>query len=152
MKISMTAGDYLSRIGNPLIKLILRSPLHHLLDDQTALILYTGRKSGKLFTMPVNYHREGEVLRIVLLRNSNWWQNLRGGAAVKMIVKGVERSAWVDLIEDQNQVADQLNMICNSSLAYANQLNLQKDEHDDFVREDMMRAAQESIVLIVKLN
>ena len=102
--------------------------------------------------MPVNYLDQGKILRIVSLRNRNWWQNLRGGAAAKVIIKGIERNAWVDLIEDHHQVAEQINMLCKDSPAYAIELNLQKDERGDFIQEDIMKAAQERVILIVKLN
>ena len=148
----MATIDLINSITNPLIKIILRSPLHYLIDDRVLLIIYTGRSSGRSFSVPVNYLDQGKILRIVSLRNRNWWQNLRGGAAVKVIIKGIERNAWVDLIEDHHQVAEQINMLCKDSPAYAIELNLQKDERGDFIQEDIMKAAQERVILIVKLN
>lgn len=71
---------------------------------------------------------------------------------MRLIVKGIERGAWVELIEEINQVAEQISMICKGSPAYANELDLQKYEHGDFIQEDIMKAAQERVVLIVKLN
>jgi hypothetical protein len=43
---------------------ILRSPLHRVLSKSTLLITLSGRKSGKLYTLPVNYVREGDILWI----------------------------------------------------------------------------------------
>ena len=47
---------------DPLMTLLLRSPLHGMLDKSTMLITVTGRKSGVPYTTPVNYIRSGEVL------------------------------------------------------------------------------------------
>lgn len=73
---------------NPLVALILRSPLHGLMSNSTMLITYTGRRSGKTYATPVNYVRDGETLLAVSPREHSWWKNLRGGAPVAMRVRG----------------------------------------------------------------
>jgi hypothetical protein len=49
-------GDFLmNSIAYPLVKILVRAPLHQLVDDRVVLIIYTGRKSEKTITVPVNY-------------------------------------------------------------------------------------------------
>jgi hypothetical protein len=64
--------DFLmNTIANPLIKLLVRTPLHKLVDDGVVLITYTGRKSGKTITVPVNYLQVGHDLHIISFRSRN---------------------------------------------------------------------------------
>ena len=49
---------------NPLLKGLLRSPLHSVVSDRLALITITGRRSGREFTFPVGYRREGDRVTI----------------------------------------------------------------------------------------
>ena len=74
------------RVVNVLVKFILRSPLHGLMSKNRMLLTYQGRKSGKVYTIPVSYFREGES--IVCFTDSSWWKNLRGGAPVRMRLSG----------------------------------------------------------------
>jgi hypothetical protein len=65
---------------NPIMLWLLRSPLHGMLSGNTLVITYTGRKSGKVFSTPVNYVRDVEVLWTVSYRRRTWWRN--GGLTV----------------------------------------------------------------------
>ncbi len=48
---------------NPIMTLLLRSPLYRLAGPGMMLITYTGRKSGKVYTTPINYSEiDGELL------------------------------------------------------------------------------------------
>ena len=75
---------------NPVVRGILRSPLHRLLSGSLMLVTFTGRRSGRRRTNPVGYARDGEAL-IVLVgwpERKSWWRNLRGGAPVTVVVRG----------------------------------------------------------------
>lgn len=62
---------------NPVVAWILRSPLHGVMSRSTMLLNYTGRKSGRTYTTPVNYVRDGDGLLCVGAREHTWWRNLR---------------------------------------------------------------------------
>src|SRR3954454_18607682 len=83
-----------NRVGNPGVRLLLRSPLHPLVSGRLALITVTGRKSGRSYTIPVAYERSGEVVTIGVgwPERKHWWRNLRGdGAPVTLRLRGDER-------------------------------------------------------------
>jgi hypothetical protein len=42
------------KLYNPIVIWLLRSPLHSLMDKSTILVTITGRKSGKIYTVPVS--------------------------------------------------------------------------------------------------
>ena len=86
----------LNRTGNPVLKALLRSPLHPLARSGTiGLITVTGRRSGREFTIPVFYRRQGNSVKIGVGAPARraWWRNLRGeGAEVRMRIRGEERT------------------------------------------------------------
>ena len=43
----------MNHLVNPIVRLILRSPLHRLVSGSILLITYQGRKSGKTYTLRV---------------------------------------------------------------------------------------------------
>jgi deazaflavin-dependent oxidoreductase (nitroreductase family) len=69
----------LQQLYNPLVLRLLRSPLHPAMSKATMLLTYTGRKSRRTYTTPVNYVRDGDELLVVGSREHSWWKNLRGG-------------------------------------------------------------------------
>jgi deazaflavin-dependent oxidoreductase (nitroreductase family) len=76
------------KLYNPIVISLLHSPLHRLLDEHTMAITVTGRKSGKRYTFPVSYVREGETLLVISQKERTWWKNLRGGAQVTIFILG----------------------------------------------------------------
>lgn len=70
------------------MKLLLRSPLHFIVSSHILLITFTGRKTGRSFTTPIRYLREGSTVRLFSSPQANWWKNLRGGADVSVTISG----------------------------------------------------------------
>jgi len=89
---------------NPIMKWLVGSPLHFFVSKNTMLITYTGRKSGKTFTTPVNYLRDGNTLYTTSMRERNWWRNLRDGNPVQLMIQRKEISAIPQVIEDNEAV------------------------------------------------
>jgi deazaflavin-dependent oxidoreductase (nitroreductase family) len=77
------------KLYNPLVAWLLRSPLHGLMSGSTMLVTFTGRRSGRTYTTPVNYLWDDDhELLVVSPRDHLWWRNLRGGAPVTVRVQG----------------------------------------------------------------
>lgn len=77
-----------SDLYNPMMKWLLRSPLHFFVSKGILLITFTGRKSGKVYTTPVEYAHDGADIIFFSLAERTWWKNLRGGAPVTVRVRG----------------------------------------------------------------
>jgi hypothetical protein len=73
--------------GNDFMSWVLRSPLHGMLSSSTMLITVTGRKSGKKYTLPVNYYRDADCLWVLSSRDRTWWRNVQGGADVSLLLQ-----------------------------------------------------------------
>jgi len=67
----------LLRLGNPLVRGILRSPAHRLLSRSLIVLEYEGRTSGRAFAIPVRY-AQTENARLVALAvdraGKRWWR------------------------------------------------------------------------------
>ncbi len=75
---------------------IINSPVHGMMSGSIMALTYTGRKSGKSYTTPVNYIRErlpngGERLWTLSERDRTWWRNFRGGARATL---GIQRNSF----------------------------------------------------------
>ena len=113
-----------NQFGNPFISFLLRSPLHGLMSTSMLLITVTGRKSGQVFTTPVNYIRMGDELLIVSLADRSWWKNLRGGAAVTVRLQGRDMIGRGLAIEDQAEVAKSLIGLLKAAPQYQKYLGV----------------------------
>lgn len=92
----------MTRIANAFVRPLLRASagkgIHGL-----ALLCFEGRRSGKHYEVPVEYHElDGEPL---ILPASAWKANLRGGADVELVHDGVRAPMRAELIEDPDEVA-----------------------------------------------
>jgi hypothetical protein len=92
-----------NRTGNPVVRLLLQSPLHRLVSRWLVLITVTGRRSGRRFTIPVGYRRDGDRVRIGVQwpENKLWWRNLRGGAPVTLRWGSEQRSGHAEVRGDE---------------------------------------------------
>jgi hypothetical protein len=55
----------LVKMGNPLVRMLLGSPLHGIVDDSFPVLHLTGRKTGRRYDIPVGYADMGGRLAVV---------------------------------------------------------------------------------------
>ena len=93
----------LVKMGNPLVRMLLGSPLHGMLDHSFLVLHLTGRKTGRRYDIPVGFvDMEGRLTVVTLAR---WRVNLRGGADVEVTLRGCLRLMHALLEEDPASVA-----------------------------------------------
>jgi F420H(2)-dependent quinone reductase len=93
----------LVKMGNPVVRTLLGSPLHGVLDDSFLVLHLTGRKTGRRYDIPVGYvDMEGKLAVVTVAR---WRVNLRGGADVEVTLRGCRRPMRALLEEDPASVA-----------------------------------------------
>jgi F420H(2)-dependent quinone reductase len=83
----------MNRIVNPVLRTLLRSPIHGLASGRIALITYTGRRSGRQYTIPCFYRDNGDEVTIAVgwPDRKVWWRNLTGqGGAVRLLIQDQE--------------------------------------------------------------
>jgi deazaflavin-dependent oxidoreductase (nitroreductase family) len=87
---------------NGIMIALLRSPLHGAVSHSVLALTYTGRKSGQVFTVPVNYVRDPDEYDRLLITSTparTWWRNLRGGQAITVRLKGRDVNSVAEVLE-----------------------------------------------------
>jgi len=77
-------------VGNAAVLLTLRSPLHRLLSGSMVAVRYEGRRSGREFTTPAQYARNGDDMLILAGRpdTKTWWRNFREDRDLEVLMRG----------------------------------------------------------------
>lgn len=136
---------------NQFMKVILRSPLQGLFGRSFMLITVKGRKSGKAYTTPVNYLRQGDTLTIASLRNRTWWRNLRGGSPLTLTLQGRDVQGRGTVVEDDPGVAASLTDYLHQAPNLAKYFGVALDADGKPRSVDIARAAQTRVMVQVKL-
>jgi len=94
----------MNRFVNPLVRGVLRSPIHGLLSGSLLLLTYKGRRTGRRHSLPVMYaERDGELVVFAgLPREKRWWRNFRGGAPLDVVLRGRRLEAHGEAILDDH--------------------------------------------------
>ena len=76
--------------GNTLIQAVLRSPVHRLLSGMTIELSYTGRRTRRQYSLPVQYARDGQRLVVVPqgAGSKTWWRNFLTAQPVRVRLRG----------------------------------------------------------------
>ena len=130
---------------------LLRSPLHGTMSKSMLLITVTGRKSGKRYTLPVNYIQDGQTLWITSQRDRTWWRNLQGGAPVEVVLRGRQLNGKGAVLTDPPAVARGLADYLAKVPQYAKYYNVGLDAAGVPLEEDMAQAAQQRVVIRIDL-
>jgi hypothetical protein len=67
-----------------------------LVNGNIAMVTYTGRRSGKTFSIPVAYRRSGDdvIIGVGMPDAKTWWRNfLDDGAALTLRIDGTDHAA-----------------------------------------------------------
>lgn len=104
----MKIPEPLFKIINPTIGLLLRSPAHFLMSGSLLLITFTGVRTGRSYSTPLRYLRDGETIRCFTSKDTRWWRNLRKGARVWLTLQGVGAPYQASIIVDEPRRIRQL--------------------------------------------
>ena len=143
----------LQKLYNPIVAAILRSPLHAAMSNSTMLLTFTGRKSGRTYTTPVNYVRDGDELLAVGSRGHSWWKNLRGDAVVSVRVRGLEMRGKAKAFEGE-AAEEGLLAVLRAVPAYRRYWKVELGEDDRPQEPDALQrvARDNALVRIRKLE
>lgn len=75
--------------ANSFMEWVLRTPvLQSWVGKELALLTFTGRRTGKTYTTPVSYQRDGDTVTMVTKRARNWWRNFETPSEVELRLAG----------------------------------------------------------------
>jgi hypothetical protein len=77
-------------VVNPVVRLLLGSPLHRLVSSSLVILAYQGRTTGRWHCLPCMDARDGQDLYIVAAQPDRkvWWRNLQQPARVRLRLQG----------------------------------------------------------------
>ena len=141
---------------NSIMKWLIASPLHFFVSSNMMLITYTGRKSGRSYTTPVNYFaaedEDGAYYATTSFAERVWWRNLRGGAAIAVHIKGRALQAQAQVYEGQHEVAQGMLDFIKVAPKYAKYFQVALDENGAPNRDDAQKSAQGKVLIKTRLQ
>jgi hypothetical protein len=144
--------DLVVRAVNPLLRVLLRSPLHRLVSDHLLLLTVTGRNSGTEYTFPVGYEEDDGTL-LVTSHGTNWWKNLRdSGQEVEVVLRGERRTGHATVEEDDPAVADHVRgYLLREGTGAAGRVGLSVDGEEVPSVESLTDAVDHVVVVRIEL-
>lgn len=145
----MKVPEFMFTILNPIVKLLLRSPLHFLASKDLTVVTFWGRRSGKEYATPVRYLWRDDALVSFSSLDTHWWRNLRDGAPARLRIQGKEIECTVNIIEQNAQSVREWLLWYFDKLpqdAVYHDVRIEKDGTPN--ETDMVSATQHGVVVI----
>lgn len=138
--------------GNAFLIWLLTSPVHWLLSGNTTVLHVRGRKSDRLYNVPVNYVQAGDTLFIISSASRTWWRNLEGGAALSLHLRGDNVSAYGTVLKDPADAAAALADCIWERPGLARLLKVGRSPNGQPDPVGLQRAASERVVVQLHLG
>ena len=148
---------FMNHITNPLVRLVLRSPLHKIMSATVLLFTYHGRKSGKEYTFPVQYVQDNRTIYIVvgMPEKKSWWRNLLTAAPVSLLLTGKRLSGKAEVLDgnaDVSEIVHGVNCYLRRFPGAARNRNLIPSEHGSFNQDQIRQLARSTVMVRVTLD
>lgn len=88
---------------NSMMTAMLRMPgVQRVVGQGVALLSFTGRRTGRHYTIPISYERNGDTVTLVTKKQRNWWHNFEAPAEVELRLAGrTHRGTAVAAVDDE---------------------------------------------------
>jgi deazaflavin-dependent oxidoreductase (nitroreductase family) len=121
-----------------------------MVDKTVLLITFTGRKSGKTYTTPVDYSQDGD--QVTVFTHAGWWKNLRNGAPVTLRLRGRDVQGLAEPVaEDKRIVAAGLAAHLRKVPGDARYYGVTFDEAGNPKAEEVEKAVQSVVMIRIQL-
>lgn len=139
------------KFANKIMTLLLRSPLHGLMSNSILLLSYKGRKSGKMYTLPLGYVRQGDT--VTLLTDHKWWINLRDQPSVVLLMQGKAFKGTAEVIhENKEMIVQELLAFVQQHKGAARAYGVQIDTSGQPDPKSARQAAQRFTLIRIQLS
>jgi hypothetical protein len=129
--------DIPPRWANALMKWALTTPgFQGMVGQGVALLGFTGRKTGKHYTIPVSYHREGDVVTVITKRQRKWWHNFETPLEVELRLAGRDYTGKAEARSNDEDTLEFMTRYLEERPIDAKAYGLKKDEitHEKIAR------------------
>lgn len=133
---------------NPIMRTLLRSPLHPIVSRSLMLITFTGTKSGRQFTTPVRYLVTDDTVRCFTATENKWWRNLKSSAEVDLLIHGTKGRYNAQAVHDDPvKIRQWLEFYLDKFPQDAAYHDIRLNKDKTLVPEDLERAVKHAVVV-----
>jgi len=97
------------KLGNPIMKFLVGHNIGPM-SNVLMVIQHTGRKTGREYSTPIGYARDGDSIVAFTLGGSQWYRNIQTNPEVTLRIKGKPLRARAELINEPDDVARVLDI------------------------------------------
>ncbi len=139
---------------NPVMRSLLRSPLHGITSHNIGIIHFSGRTSGRKLSTPLSYTREGNIVRLLSNQNTRWWLNFRGdGVKVEMEIARQHYPGTAVLLEgDSEALREGVRRFIHALPRDAKVYGLELDANREVVEASLTAIAEQLILVEIRLD
>ena len=136
---------------NRIIGVLLHVPIATPLSRSLALVTFTGSKSGKRFTTPVGYMRQGTIVSI--FTDHTWWKNMQTHPNVSLVIAGKTLAGTAEVIhDDTNTIEQELWTYVQQNPGAARAYGVERDAAGKLDRASVHSAAQRFTLMRIHLK
>ena len=151
----MSSGNSFYRYFlNPIMRSLLRSPLHGITSHNIGIVHFFGRKSGRKLSTPLSYTREGDIVRLLSNRSTRWWLNFRGeNVKVEMEIARERFPGTAVLLEgDSEALRTGVRRFIRALPRDAKVYGLELDANREVVETSLAAIADQLILVQIRLD
>ena len=140
----------LFRFINPIVRLILKSPIHFFISHQILLFRVVGRRSKRIFEIPASFAHINDSLVCVTLRENLWWKNFKDIETQEIYFKGKKINKNISInFTDNDFVRDKLKELIEHNPIDAFFAGVKLDKNKVPNSADLDKAAKLHTVIIL---
>jgi hypothetical protein len=118
------------------------------MSDNTLLLEFRGRKSGRALSTPISYHIENQTAHCFTSRSFAWWRNLTNGQKVHLTIRGQRwQSTPIVEISDHELMASQLDAFLRAVPRDATPAGVALDENGNPDPDDIRQVIPNMVYL-----
>lgn len=150
----MRLESFLYATLNPVVSALLRSPIHGIASANLCVFSYRGRRSGRSFSTPLSFMREGSTVRLLSSHNTRWWNNfLDGPVDVEIeIARKMFHGKAQTSVEDSEAFRDGVRAFLTAVPRDARVYGIKLDSDRKPREEDIARAAGHVVLVEIALT
>ena len=138
-------------MSNRFMSWLLNSPFHGLISGSILLIIYTGRRSGKEFSAPLNYVRDGNTLWLTSVRDRTWWRNFREEWPIRVLLQRKEVEGLGEAITKQDALNGAFHDFFRLSPPSARFFKVNLEDDGTPNQEDLDRIVAERVLVQIQI-